>query len=178
LKAAQLLDRRLLHQGTDLRISIDRVHLPNGNQIELEMIHHPGASAVVPFVTPDQILLVRQYRWATSSWIYEIPAGKLRPRESPEACARRELREEVGQEAGRLERLNSIWTVPGFSNERIHLFSAWDLTPVSQSHQDDECIHLVQFSLEEVFDLIRKGDLCDGKSLCAFLHLLLQKRAI
>src|SRR3989442_10934487 len=100
------------------------------------MIRHPGAAAVIPFASdpagPDPtILLLRQYRYATGGMLWEIPAGRLGPAEEPPACARRELLEEAGVTAGRLERLTTIWTTPGFTDEVIHLFWAGGPPPAS-----------------------------------------------
>jgi len=171
-----LLKQTLLHQGKDLRITIDQVELPNGTVVDLEMVHHPGAAAVVPFASEEEILLIRQYRWATSQWIYEIPAGKLKPGEQPESCARRELVEEVGQRAERIDYLGSIWTVPGFSNEKIHLFAAYDLKEASQSLESDELVQPVRLTIAEVKKLILHGELCDAKSLCALYRVFFEIR--
>jgi ADP-ribose diphosphatase len=169
-----LLDRRPIHRGRVLDYSIERVLLPNGNEVELDMVRHPGAAAVVPFVTPDEILLIRQFRWATAGWIYEVPAGKLDGEPDPAVCAARELEEEVGQRAGRLEPLGMIWTTPGFSDERIHLFMASDLTAVPTAHERDEVIEVVRRPLAEVLAMARRGEIQDAKSLCALLHVLLR----
>jgi ADP-ribose pyrophosphatase len=172
-----LLHRRLLHQGRELKITLDQVRLPNGHELELEMVHHPGAAAVVPFVTDDEVLLLRQYRWAAAQWIYEIPAGKLRSGEAPADCATRELEEEVGQRAGRLERLGDIWTAPGFTDELITLFAARDLTPVAQALEPDEVLEVERVPLTRALELVRDGRFRDAKSLCALLHVLLRTRA-
>ena len=104
-----------------MEVAVDRVELPNGHQVDLDMVRHPGAAAVVPFISETDILLVRQYRWAAGGFIYEIPAGKLDHKgEEPLACARRELLEEVGQHATSLQSLGSIVTAPGFTDEVIH----------------------------------------------------------
>lgn len=171
---AVMLHQKLLHQGEDLSITLEKVRLPNGHELELEMVHHPGAAAVVPFVSPDEILLVHQYRWAASRTIYEVPAGKLRPKERPEECAARELEEEVGRRAGRLEFLGEILTTPGFSDETISLFAAHDLTEVPQALEANEVIEVVQITLSEALDLALNGQLLDAKSLCALFHVVLR----
>ena len=172
----QKIKSHVLHHGPDLALSIETIQLPNGTEVDLEMVWHPGASAVIPFITEDEILLLRQYRWAVGGWIWEIPAGKVRPGEDPESCALRELREEVGQHAGRMVPLGSIWTVPGFSNERIHLFAAHELSPAPQSLEPDELIEVLRLPLRQAFDMVRAGDFCDAKSLCALLHLMMLQR--
>jgi len=148
----KLIHRQPVHSGRIVHVSVDRVRLPNGHEVELDMVWHPGAAAVVPFVNSREILLVRQYRWATGGWIYEVPAGKLEgPEDTPAACAARELEEEVGRRAGRLEDLGYIWTAPGFTDEKIHLFLA-----------------------REALDMAGRGRIPDAKSQCALLQVQLR----
>jgi ADP-ribose pyrophosphatase len=125
---------------------------------------------VVPFASDRDVLLIRQFRHAAGGTLLEVPAGKLDPGESPEACAARELEEEAGRRPGRLEKLGWIWTTPGFSDERIHLFAAFDLEPVPQRTQADEIIEVVRMDLSEALDLIWRGDLNDAKSVIALQH--------
>jgi ADP-ribose pyrophosphatase len=172
---AKLIGRRELHRGSDLVLGLDQVELPNGRRVELEMVRHPGAAAVVPFVSVDEIVLIRQYRWAAGGWILEVPAGKRRPGEELAHCAARELTEEIGLRAGRLEPLGEIWTVPGFSDERIGLYAAYDLTSVPAAPEGDELIELVHLSLDAALDLVRAGTLCDAKSICALMQVLLRR---
>src|SRR5262245_50946838 len=121
-----------------LKLTREQVRLPNGRTVELDVVRHPGASAVVPFGSVDEILLIRQFRHAAGGSILEVPAGKLDPGDTPEACAARELEEEAGRRARRLEKLASIYTSPGFTDEVIHLFAAFDLEPVPTRHEHDE----------------------------------------
>ena len=108
-------------RAKSIEVTTEIVDLPNGRRVEFDLVRHPGAAAVVPFMEDGRVLLIRQFRFATGGEILEIPAGKLDPGEAPEACAARELEEETGYRAGRLERLGSIWTTPGFCDEIIHL---------------------------------------------------------
>jgi len=153
-----------------LQIATETVALPNGTTLELDMVRHPGAAAVVPFVSEREVLLIRQYRYAAGGVIYEVPAGKLEEGEAPEVCAVRELEEEAGQRAGRIERLGAIWTTPGFTDERIHLFAAFDLSPATQRLEDDELIEVVPMSLEAALEMVWSGELSDAKSALALLH--------
>jgi len=153
-----------------LEMVTEEVTLPNGRTTTLDLIRHPGAAAVVPFLSDDEVLLIRQYRYAAGGEIYEVPAGKLDPGESPETCARRELEEETGYRAARIEYLATIWTTPGFTDERIHLFAARDLAPAEQQLDHDEMIELVPMSLGEALDLVWRGALDDAKSALALLH--------
>ena len=159
-----------IRTGFRVRVTTERVTLPNGTLIDLDIVRHPGASAVVPFLSDREVLLIRQYRHATGGMILEVPAGKLDEGETPEACARRELEEESGQRAGRLEALSSIWTTPGFCDERIHLFAAFDLTPVAHRPQQDEIIELVPMPLSRAVEAVWSGEIHDAKSALALLH--------
>jgi ADP-ribose pyrophosphatase len=152
-----------------LRLEREQVVLPNGQHVELDIVRHPGASAVVPFVSVDEILLIRQHRHAAGGAILEVPAGKLDPGDTPEQCAARELEEEAGRKAGRLEKLSWIFTTPGFTDEIIHLFAAFDLEPVPMRHERDEVIELVPMRLSSALDLIWRGQLHDAKSALALI---------
>jgi len=162
-------DSRRIYEGKLLRIDLDRVALPNGRTTDLEIVRHPGASAVVPFVSDDEVLLVRQYRHAAGGFILEVPAGTLAPGEEPEACARREVEEEVGHRPGRLDKLASIYTTPGFTDEVIHLWTAHDLVPTGQRLDPDEVLSVERMSLATALDQIRTGGIVDAKSICALM---------
>lgn len=152
------------------------MRFPDGSEGELEIIRHSGAAAVVPLASAPAgadpvVLMLRQYRYAAGGPLWEIPAGRLDPGEAPEACARRELREEAGIEAGRLERLTTIWTTPGFTDEAIHLFLATDLKAVEHAREPDEFIEVVPRPLSMVLAGIRDGDIRDGKTVSAILYM-------
>jgi ADP-ribose pyrophosphatase len=158
-----------VYKGRVVDFNLEEVRLPNGRTVQLEILRHPGASAVVPLQEDGQVVLIRQYRHAAGGMIYEIPAGRLDPGESPLDCARRELAEEVGQAASQWERLGAIWTTPGFTDEKIHFFLARHLTPVGQALEHDEVIEVVKRPLEEVIAMIRRGEIEDGKTICALM---------
>ncbi len=167
---------RRVYTGRVLNLDIDTVRFPDGSTGELEIIRHPGAAAVVPLVSPPGsadpvVLMLRQYRYAAGGPLWEIPAGRLEPGEPPEACAARELREEAGARAGRLERLTTIWTTPGFTDEAIHLFLATGITPVEVSHEPDEFIEVVARPLTEVLTSIKAGEISDAKTIVAILYM-------
>lgn len=155
-------------RGRHIELHTQPVDLPNGLRVELDLIRHPGAAAVVPFLDANRVLLIRQYRFATGGNLLEIPAGKLDPGEAPEDCAVRELEEETGYRAGRLERLGAIWTTPGFCDEVIHLFAAFDLVKTEQRLEPDEIIELVPTVLEDALDAL-DGPVVDGKTATALL---------
>ena len=157
-------------RGFQLRVNTELARLPDGREVELDIVRHPGAAAVVPFVTPDEVVLIRQHRYAAGGMLLEVPAGKLDAGEAPERCALRELEEEAGFRAGRLERLGWIFTTPGFTDERIFLFAAFDLEPVPLRPDDDELIEPVRVTLREALELVWRGELTDAKSALALIH--------
>jgi len=174
--ALPTLNSNRVYNGRVINLDVDTVRFPDGSVGELEMIRHPGAAAVVPFAsdprgTDPTILLIRQYRYAANGPLYEIPAGRLNPGEDPRVCAERELLEEVGVKAGRVERLTTIWTTPGFTDERIHLFWATELTADKHAREPDEFIEVTPKPLSEVLTLIRSGEICDAKSCLAILFV-------
>ena len=145
---AGLISSQPIYKGRVVDLSLDRVMLPNGNETDLEMIRHPGAAVVLPIETGadgvDYALLVRQYRYAANGWLLEVPGGKLDGSEDPEVCARRELEEEIGHEAGELIALGSILTTPGFTDERIWLYLGRGLRPTrgGPALEDDEVLEV------------------------------------
>jgi ADP-ribose pyrophosphatase len=174
MNEARVASRRV-YTGRVINLDVDRVAFPDGSEGELEMIRHPGAAAVIPFLSDPagedpQVLLVRQYRYAADGYVYEIPAGRLDGSEAPLACAHRELLEETGCRAARMERLTTIFTTPGFTDERIHLFMAWELTQHQASREADEFIEVVRFPLSEVLELVRGEKITDAKSIVALLY--------
>ena len=156
-------------RGVFLEVATEEVELPNGSRIELDIVRHPGAAAIVPFVSDDDVLMIRQYRHATNGVLWEIPAGKMDPGEDPETCARRELEEEAGCRAGRLVSLGPMWASPGFTDECIHLFAAFDLERVPQRLEDDEVIEIERMPFERAVAMVLAGEVPDAKSGLALL---------
>ena len=153
---------------------VDRVRFPDGSVGEQVLIDHPGAAAVVPFLDDlgsrdPQLLLMRQYRYAAGGMLWEIPAGRLEPGERPLVCAHRELREETGCTAAEMKLLTSIWTTPGFTNERIHIFLATQLSPGQSAREADEFIELVPTNLSTALRMIEAGDITDAKTVVGVL---------
>ncbi len=165
-----------LHTGRRISVDLDTVCFPDGSSGTLEVVRHPGAAAVIPFLDPPRdadprILLLRQFRHAASGLLWEIPAGTLDGTEDPVSCARRELEEEAGATAGRFEHLTTIFTTPGFTDERIHLFLATDLTRVPSRLEADEFIEVHEVRWSTALDLLREGGLVDAKSMTALLYV-------
>ena len=172
--ASARLSSRRIYSGKVLDLDMDRVRFPDGSEGELEMIRHSGASAVVPFLTDiagddPQILLIRQFRYAAEGYLYEIPAGRLDQGEDPADCARRELQEETGCTAERVERLTTIYTTPGFTDERIHLFLASGLTRGEHKREKDEFMDVETMSLSRALAMIEQGEICDSKTVVGIL---------
>ena len=163
----RLIERRVLWQGSVGTFGLDTVVLPNGQRAELAILHHPGAAAVVPFLDRERIILLRQFRHAAGGTIWEVPAGKLDAGEDPASCAARELAEETGYRAGRLERTGMILTTPGFTDERIHLFCAFELSPGATAHEHNEVIRTEVVPLRQALEMIDRGEISDGKTIAA-----------
>lgn len=173
--SSSTLTSRRVYTGRVISLDVDRVRFPDGSEGELEMVRHPGASAVVPFLSDPagddpQILMIRQYRYAADGYIYEIPAGRLDPGEEPEACAARELREETGCTAERMERLFTMYTTPGFTDEKIHLFMATGLTRGEAAREADEFVELIPMSLSRALAMLERGEIQDAKTALGLLY--------
>ncbi len=167
-----------IYKGRVVDLRLETVRLPNGATVEMELIRHPGAAAVVPLTPHGTVLLVRQYRHAVGGYILEIPAGKLDPGEDPGDCAARELEEEVGVRAARLEPVITFYTTPGFTDEVIRVYLATGLTPGRQSLGRDEVLEVVEMSLQEAMARIRDGGIQDGKTIIGLQAVYLRQSPV
>ena len=172
-RLGQIKSRRV-YTGKVISLDVDTVRFPDGSVGELEIVRHPGASAVVPFLSDPagedpQVLLIRQYRYAAEGYLYEIPAGRLNPEESPRACALRELKEETGCSAERVDELFTMYTTPGFTDEKIHLFMATGLTSGETKHEADEFLELQPMPLSRALQMIQAGEIQDSKTALGLL---------
>lgn len=171
-----LLQRRDVYQGRIVHLSVDTVRFPDGSTGELEMIRHSGAAAVLPVLSdpadPDpQVLLIRQYRYAAGGPLLEVPAGRPdRAGEPWDECARRELEEETGLRAGRIVPLTAIYTTPGFTDEKIYLFLALDLSEGRSAPDSDEFLEPVAMPLSRALGRIRDGEIVDAKTICTIMY--------
>ena len=177
----ELLEKKVssedIFDGTLLHVKRDTVELPNGNLATREWIKHPGASAVIPVLPNGDIILVKQYRYPIGKITLEVPAGKLdSPDEDPLYCAERELSEETGYKAERLEKLTTIATTVGFSNEYIHLYAAEGLKSGRQHTDEDEFINVVAMPLEKAVEMALDGRIRDAKSVVSILMLERRRR--
>jgi ADP-ribose pyrophosphatase len=169
-----LLSSETIYAGRIFRLDRDLVRFPDHSEAPFDIIRHPGASAVLPFLddpagADPRILLIRQFRHAAGGEIWEIPAGRLEPGEDPVTCARRELEEETGYTAERVEHLVSLYTTPGFTDELIHLYRATGLRPGMAHREADEFMELHELRWSEIDRMIAKGEIQDAKTLVTLM---------
>lgn len=162
------------YTGKIISLDTDTVRFPDGSTGQLEMIRHPGASAVIPFLSDPrgddpQILMIRQYRYAADGYLFEIPAGRLNPGEDPRDCAARELKEETGCTAEQLDYLTTMFTTPGFTDEKIHLYMATELSVGETKHEADEFLDLQPMPLSKALEMVKSGEIRDGKTALGLL---------
>jgi ADP-ribose pyrophosphatase len=165
------LESRLLHKGKNFSFFRDEVELPNGYQTYRDIVKHPGAVAIVPFLPDGRILMVKQYRYAAGKELLEIPAGTLEPNEPIIECARRELIEETGYEAGKLIPIINCFMAPGYSSEVIHIFKASDLKKKSNSLELDETIIVESYEIDVIMNMIEENIIEDAKTIVGILSL-------
>jgi tRNA threonylcarbamoyl adenosine modification protein (Sua5/YciO/YrdC/YwlC family) len=163
--SAKLNETKIIHKGRVFSLARDKITLPNGVTTEIDIIRHPGASAMVPMLNKNTVLLIKQFRYAAGGFIWEIPAGTLNPGESPLECAKRELIEETGYSAGKFEKLTEIVPVPGYSDERIHIYIATGLVKAVQNLDRDEMLNVHEVKMEAALEMIAKGEIMDAKTI-------------
>ena len=158
---------RKVFSGKLLKVYVGKVRLPNGYLATFEMIKHPGAALIIPFLTKNKIIMLRQLRPVIGSYIYELPAGTLDKNESPHSCAKREIIEETGYSAKSLKLLGSIYPVPGYSTERIFIYKATGLKFQQREMEKDEVIESRVYSKTQVRKLFKSGRIVDAKTIAA-----------
>lgn len=167
-KQPELLSREEVFEGKLIGVARDTVR--EGEKIYVrEVIHHPGGAGVVAYFDDGTLALVRQYRHPTGRFLLELPAGKLDPGERPEQTAARELEEELGFKAGRLEPLSEFYTTPGFCEEKIWVFLATELSESVSSHEDDEIIEVVRLPFRRALEMIATHEIEDAKTIIGLL---------
>jgi len=164
-----------LYSGRVIDLGLETHLLPNGRKAPFEIIRHPGGAAALPILPDGRLLLIRQFRPAIGQMIYEIPAGRLEPGESPRSCIARELVEEVGFRATELAPLGSLWSAVGFCDEQVDLFVATGLIEVQSAPEDDEIIELKPVTLADALRLVEQGKILDSKTQIALLRYSRQK---
>jgi ADP-ribose pyrophosphatase len=163
-----------IYQGRVFNITVDRVAYPDGRTVKMECVRHRGSVVLLPMTAPDRILLVRQYRYVVNEWLWELPAGTLEPNEDPEAAALRECHEEVGKIAARAEKLWRFFPSPGFCDEDMNFFVLTDLRDrlpgePAPDQDPDEILDVREFSVQEVREMVRNGQIRDMKTALGIL---------
>ena len=170
------LSSRLVYEGRIFDVTVDRVPLPHGRVAELELVRHDGSVVLIPISGDGRVLLVRQYRYAADRFLWELPAGSLESGEDPDAAAARECQEELGLIPGVLERLHTLYPTPGFCTETMTYYRATALrvpgADDEAAHQDeDESIEVGAFTLDEIRQMVARGEITDLKTVAALALL-------
>ncbi|MDR5683529.1 MAG: NUDIX hydrolase [Armatimonadota bacterium] len=159
---------RTVFEGRVVRVRVEEVALPSGRTATREIVEHRGAVAMVPLTPAGEVLMVRQYRRALDAWLLELPAGTIEPGEDVTECLQRELAEEVGMQAGRIEHLITFFPSPGFLTERVHVYACTDLRP-HRLAAEEEGLEVVPLPLAEARSRVDSGEIQDAKSVIGIL---------
>jgi len=175
MSQSTVLEHREVYRGRIFSLVVDRVTLPSGHTASMEVVRHPGSVVLLPMPAPGRLILIRQYRYSIDRFIWELPAGSLKPGEDPRLGAARECEEEVGLVPGRLEEIGELFPTPGFCDEWMKFYRCTDLTPPaadSTARQDeDEVIEPATFDLDAVRRMIRAGEIVDMKTVAGLALL-------
>ena len=176
--AAKINDRKIIHRGRVYNLIRENVTLDNGVVTDMEFVEHPGATAIIPMLNESRIILLKQYSHALRKYIWEIPAGTIDPQESVINCAKRELIEETGYSAEQWQKLGEMTPVPGYSDERIHIYLATDLLPAGQNLDRDEIINVHEIEFDEAMEMVKTGEIQDAKSITGLFLALNRLKGI
>lgn len=160
---------RQIYRGRVIDLNIEEVELPDGRDVTLEIIRHPGGACVLPLHDNGDVTLIRQFRHAAGGIIWEVPAGRINDGEDPETCARRELKEEAGLAAGKIFKIGEFYTTPAFCTELLHIYLASQLHPCDQELEDDEFLEVIRIPFQEALNKALQGEIKDGKTMVAIL---------
>ncbi|MFA5874921.1 MAG: NUDIX hydrolase [Anaerolineales bacterium] len=167
--AFELLRSEIVYPGRAFTIRRDTLRLPDGRETRFDIVEHIGSVVIVPVDDEGNLLFVRQYRHAAGLDLLELPAGTLDEGEAPEACARREVREETGMAAGKLELLGGFYLAPGYSTEYMYVYLATDLRYDPLEADADEFLSVERVPFTKALAMCERGEIPDAKSLAAFL---------
>ncbi|ABY92839.1 MULTISPECIES: NUDIX hydrolase [Thermoanaerobacter] len=167
-----------IFEGKIINLRVDEVKLPNGKVTTREIVEHPGGVSIVAVNEEGKILLVKQYRKPAEESLLEIPAGKLEKGEDPLICAKRELLEETGYEAGFIKQLITFYTTPGFSNEKMYLYFAKDLKKYTAQPDEDEFLEVYEYTPEELWEMILQNQIKDSKTIIGILYYLKMRNSL
>ncbi len=165
----QLIESEQIFKGTIFAVERDRLREESGFEIVREVVRHSGGAGCLPLFPDGRIALVKQYRHPTGRELLEIPAGKIEAGEAPIETAARELEQEIGFRAGRIEPLADFYSTPGFCEERLYVYLATELTEVEQNLDHDEFVEVVYLSLAEAVKMAARNELEDSKTIIALL---------
>lgn len=154
-----------LYKGRVIDLNLEKVPLPDGREVELEIIRHPGGACALPFHSNGDVTLVKQFRHAVGGMVWEVPAGRIDDGEDPLESAGRELMEETGLRAKKMEKLGEFIPTPGFCSEIVHLYLARDLETCKQALEEDEYLEVVRLPFREAMDKVKRGEITDGKTV-------------
>src|SRR6185437_2568887 len=167
---AKAIEKQLLYNGKKIRLELHHVEDAESQRKHVrEVVVHPGAVAILPFLSDDQIILIRNFRYPIGQYLIELPAGTLEKNEDPINCAGRELLEETGYLAGRLKPIGNYFTSPGILSEKMYAYAAYDLEQQTQALEEGEEIELRPTPYAEALDMIRRGEIHDGKTIATLL---------
>ncbi|HYB97316.1 MAG TPA: NUDIX hydrolase [Vicinamibacterales bacterium] len=173
--SAELLARTTVYKGRIFQVEVDAVKLPSGHTVDMEIVRHPGSVVLLPIPEPGAIILIRQYRYTIDRWIWELPAGSLKPDEDPDEAAARECEEEIGLAPARVTRLRGYYPTPGFCDEEMIYYRCEDLRPPAPDStarkDDDEEIEPKTFTLDDADALVQSGEIVDLKTLAGLALL-------
>jgi len=165
----KVLKSETAYRGRAFSVRVDEMEYRPGRSTRIEIVEHGGAVTMLPLDHEQNVWFIRQYRHSVGEMILELPAGTLKPGEDPAAGADRELQEEIGMRAGKLERLLSFWLAPGYSTELMHLYLATELTPSTLEQDEDEIIAVEKVPRARAVAMAASGELRDSKSLVGML---------
>jgi ADP-ribose diphosphatase len=164
----EFIDSRKIFEGRVFDVTVDTVR-EHGQTYVRDVVHHPGSAVILPVFDDDTIALVKQYRHPAVKYLLELPAGTLNDRERPEVGAARELEEELGLVAGRMEKLSEFFISPGFLSEKMWLYLATDLRETQQRLEDDEAIEIVRLPIDRALQMITENEIEDAKTIIGLL---------
>ncbi|MEW6171270.1 MAG: NUDIX hydrolase [Candidatus Omnitrophota bacterium] len=158
---------KLIYKGKLLEVFSKKIRLPNNYIASFEVIKHPGAALIIPFLNKDSLIMLRQFRPVVNTYLYELPAGTLDKNESLLSCAKREIIEEIGYSAKKITKLGEIYPVPGYSTEKIVIYKAQNLKRQERTPEKDEVLEIFIFNKNKIKKLFKSGKIIDAKTICA-----------
>jgi len=165
----RLIEKQVIFTGSKIRLELHHLENEEGDRIRREVVVHPGAVVILPILDDGRILLIRNRRYGIGQYLIELPAGTLEKGEDPMNCAGRELLEETGHLAGRLQALNSFFSSPGVMTEKLYVFAAYDLEQETTALDEGEEIEVMPTALDDAIQMIRDGQIQDAKTIATLL---------